>query len=129
MARWCLQNLAAFRGDGPVSVKPSILDPKHTENGYFMRLMDKAHFHYKPEESPPEELERSAQIVRDADCFLVISPEYNHTIPPGLTNIMSFFGASAYKAKPSGIITYSAGMWGGTRAGVALRPFLGELGG
>ena len=105
-----------------------MLDPKHTERGFFLTLMDKAHFHYKEDETPPSALERCAKVVKEADCFLIVAPEYNHTVPPGLTNIMSYFGASAYKAKPSGIITYSAGMWGGTRAGVALRPFLSELG-
>merc|ERR1712226_389043 len=41
---------------------------------------------------------------------------------------MSHFGASNYGFKPAAICTYSAGMWGGARAGVALRPFLSELG-
>jgi len=41
---------------------------------------------------------------------------------------MSYFGSSFYGFKPSGVATYSAGNWGGTRAGVALRPFLSELG-
>jgi hypothetical protein len=30
--------------------------------------------------------------------------------------------------KPSLIVTYSAGQWGGARAAVAMRPFLSELG-
>ena len=33
-----------------------------------------------------------------------------------------------YSFKPTGICTYSAGKWGGARAGVALRAYLGELG-
>ena len=33
-----------------------------------------------------------------------------------------------YSQKPSGIATYSAGAWGGARAGVALRAYLSELG-
>mmetsp|Transcript_8577 Transcript_8577/g.10109 ORF Transcript_8577/g.10109 Transcript_8577/m.10109 type:complete len:172 (+) Transcript_8577:133-648(+) len=106
------------------------LDPRDTENGFFTRLMDKAYFHYKISEgeSPPTELENTAKVLREADCFLIITPEYNHSIAPGLSNIMSYFGSSFYGFKPSGVATYSAGNWGGTRAGVALRPFLSELG-
>merc|ERR1712038_113207 len=33
-----------------------------------------------------------------------------------------------FSFKPSGIVSYSAGQWGGTRAAHSLRPFLSELG-
>ena len=52
----------------------------------------------------------------------------NHTISPALTNMMNYFGGSMYANKTSGIVTYSAGMWGGARCGVALRAYLSELG-
>ena len=38
------------------------------------------------------------------------------------------FAGSAFSYKPSAIVAYSAGRWGGTRAAVALRPVLSELG-
>ena len=41
---------------------------------------------------------------------------------------MNYFGASVYAQRPAGVATYSAGMWGGARCGVALRSFLSELG-
>jgi NAD(P)H-dependent FMN reductase len=56
------------------------------------------------------------------------SNRYNHTPPPALTNMMSYFGASAYSYKPSGIVSYSAGNWGGVRSTVGLRSYLSELG-
>jgi NAD(P)H-dependent FMN reductase len=43
-------------------------------------------------------------------------------------NLMNHFGSSTFGFKPSGIVSYSAGQWGGTRAAHALRPFLSELG-
>eukprot|EP00729_Bicosta_minor_P007151 gene7151-21511_t len=94
----------------------TLLDPRETENGFFMQLMDKAYFHYKPSDGdhPPQELERTAAVVKEADAYVVVSPEY--------------FGASAYKYKPSAMVSYSAGNWGGVRAAVGLRSFLGELG-
>mmetsp|Transcript_10413 Transcript_10413/g.11944 ORF Transcript_10413/g.11944 Transcript_10413/m.11944 type:complete len:207 (+) Transcript_10413:102-722(+) len=107
-----------------------VLDPRDSESGFFNKLMDKAYFHYKPGEGdhPPKELERVASQLRDADCFLVITPEYNHSVSPSLSNMMNYFGSSVYSYKASGVATYSAGNWGGTRSGVALRPFLSELG-
>ena len=38
------------------------------------------------------------------------------------------FGSSLFSFKPSCIVSYSAGQWGGTRAAHALRPILSELG-
>eukprot|EP00621_Florenciella_sp_RCC1693_P003307 CAMPEP_0182543184 /NCGR_PEP_ID=MMETSP1323-20130603/31260_1 /TAXON_ID=236787 /ORGANISM="Florenciella parvula, Strain RCC1693" /LENGTH=102 /DNA_ID=CAMNT_0024754101 /DNA_START=37 /DNA_END=345 /DNA_ORIENTATION=- len=41
---------------------------------------------------------------------------------------MNYFGSSTYAYKPSGLATYSAGLWGGTRCAVALRAYASELG-
>ena len=32
----------------------------------------------------PEKAKALQEIVRSADCYLIISPEYNHSIPPAL---------------------------------------------
>ena len=93
-----------------------------------MTLMEKAYFHYKEGEHIPPPLERVAEVMKAADCFVVITPEFNHTLPPGLTNMMNYFGGSVYACKPSGLCTYSAGMWGGARCAVAARTYLSELG-
>jgi chromate reductase len=69
-----------------------------------------------------------ASAIKAADCFVIVSPEYNHSIPSALSAMMSHFGGSNYAYKMSAIVTYSAGPWGGMRAAVALRPFLSELG-
>ena len=57
-----------------------------------------------------------------------MTPEYNHAPSPALLNIFNHFGSSTFGFKPSAIVTYSAGQWGGTRAAQALRPVLSELG-
>lgn len=90
-------------------------------------ILKKPHYYYKAGEAPAE-LERVAKLIDEADAIVVVSGEYNHTIPPALTNMMDHFGSSKYAYKPSGIITYSSGPWGGMRAAIALRPFLSELG-
>ena len=106
----------------------TVLDPRSAGDGFFMQLMEKAYFHYKPDEDVPPALAETAEILRAADAYIVVTPEMNHTISPGLTNMMNYFGSSIYAKKPSGIATYSAGMWGGARCGVALRAYLAELG-
>ena len=47
---------------------------------------------------------------------------------PALLNTLNHFGSSIFSFKPSLIVSYSAGQWGGTRAAHALRPTLSELG-
>ena len=106
----------------------TVLDPRTSSDGFFMTLMEKAFFHYKADEEIPRGLVETAAILRAADAYVVVTPEMNHTIAPGLTNMMNYFGASIYAKRPSGIATYSAGMWGGARCAVALRAYLSELG-
>jgi NAD(P)H-dependent FMN reductase len=73
-------------------------------------------------------METMKDAIKAADCFLVVTCEYNHTIPPALSSMLGHFGGSNYAFKPSGIVTYSPSPWGGTRAAMALRPMLSELG-
>mgnify|MGYP002836627846 FL=1 len=112
------------RGHSLTTLDPR--DPIHDD--FFMRLMEKTYFHYKEDEIIPAPLVAAAKLVQTADAIVVVSPEYNHTISPALTNTMNYFGGSMYDKKASGICTYSAGLWGGARCGVALRSYLSELG-
>jgi len=88
------------------------------------------YYHTRDNSELPADLQKLVGLVDTADCFLVISPEYNHTIPPVLSAMMNQVGCSKYANKVSGCITYSgfSSAGGGTRAAVALRPFLSELG-
>ena len=85
------------------------------------------HFFMKAGDAPPS-MDAMRDTIKAADCFLIVSPEYNHSIPPALSGMMGNFGGSNYAYKPSAIVTYSPSPWGGMRAAVALRPFLSELG-
>ncbi|EOD35847.1 hypothetical protein EMIHUDRAFT_362861 [Emiliania huxleyi CCMP1516] len=58
----------------------------------------------------------------------MVTPEYNHAPSPALVNILNHFGSSVFSFKPSAIVSYSQGQWGGCRAAVGLRPILSELG-
>lgn len=87
----------------------------------------KPHFAY-PARRAPEALDQLAGAIREADAYVMVSPEYNHSFSPALAHMLNHFGSSLFAYKPSLIATYSAGQWGGTRAAVGLRTFLSELG-
>ena len=68
-----------------------------------------------------------AELYARADGFCVVSGEYNHSIPPGLSNLIDHF-LEEYFFRPSAIVCYSAGAFGGVRAAMAFRMVLAELG-
>lgn len=76
----------------------------------------------------PEPLNTLAEKIAAADGYVMVSPEYNHSMSPALANLLNHFASSSFAYKPSAIVTYSAGQWGGMRAAVGMRTFLAELG-
>jgi NAD(P)H-dependent FMN reductase len=91
-----------------------------------LELLDKMYKEYPRGQAPPE-LERLAGIYRQADAFVIVSGEYNHSVPPALSNLLDHF-LEEYFFRPSAIVCYSAGAYGGVRAAVHLRAMLCELG-
>lgn len=89
-------------------------------------LLDRMYKEYDPTDAPPAMREVS-EILQAADGFVVLSAEYNHSVPAALKNLLDHF-QSEYLYKPSAIVTYSAGPFGGVRALVNLRGILAELG-
>lgn len=87
----------------------------------------KPHFAYAQGKAPAALDDLAGQIAA-ADGFVMVSPEYNHSMSPALAHLLNHFGSSLYAYKPSAIATYSAGQWGGARAAVNMRTFLSELG-
>jgi NAD(P)H-dependent FMN reductase len=100
----------------------TVVDPLDVQ----LPLLDRMFKEYPPGEAP-ETLERLAALYRRADAFVIITGEYNHSIPPALTNLLDHF-LEEYFFRPSGIVCYSAGSFGGVRAAVQLRAMLCELG-
>jgi len=47
--------------------------------------------------------------LKEADAVVVVSAEYNHSIPPALSNMLDHFPPASYAFKPSGIVCYSTG--------------------
>lgn len=93
---------------------------------YKLPLLDKIYKEYE-EGKAPETLEKLAKLFKAADGFVVITAEYNHSVPPALTNLLDHF-LKEYFWRPSAIVSYSMGGFGGVRAASHLRDMLGELG-
>jgi NAD(P)H-dependent FMN reductase len=55
------------------------------------------------------------EVVTWADCFVIVTPEYNHGIPGSLKRMLDS-EYDAYKRKPVGLMGVSNGDWGGVRA-------------
>ncbi len=87
----------------------------------------KPHFSYARGKAPSQ-LASLAEAIQHADGYIMVSPEYNHNMSPALAHLLNHFGSSLFSYKPSAIVTYSAGQWGGVRAAVGMRSFLSELG-
>ena len=100
-----------------------VVDPIETD----LPLLRKPHFAYARGRAPPV-LEELAEHISDSDAFVMITPEYNHAPSPALLNTLNHFGSSLFAFKPSAIVSYSQGQWGGVRAAHGLRAPLSELG-
>lgn len=115
-AKMVLQALGT-RGHEAILVDPLALQ---------LPLLDRMYKEYAAG-SAPDALEQLATLYRRVDGFLIVSGEYNHGIPPAMKNLLDHF-LEEYFWRPSGIVCYSAGQFGGVRAAVALRATLAELG-
>ncbi len=103
-------------------IKVHFIDPLE----YKLPLLDKMYKEFAPG-TAPEAMQIISNYLKDSDGFLVVTGEYNHSIPPALTNLLDHF-QKEYYFKPSAIASYSVGSFGGVRAAVHLRVILGELG-
>ena len=100
----------------------TLVDPLQEQ----LPLLERRFKDYQPGTAPAT-LERLAELYRQADAFVIVSGEYNHSVPPALTNLLDYF-LEEYFFRPSGIVSYSSGAYAGVRATVQLREMLCALG-
>jgi NAD(P)H-dependent FMN reductase len=117
VARACLSQINSR------TVAATLVDPLDYDFGKTF----KPHFAFRGGKSPAP-MEELAASIEAADGYVMVSPEYNHSMSPALAHLLNHFGSSLFSYKPSAIVTYSAGQWGGARAAVGMRAFLSELG-
>jgi len=68
-----------------------------------------------------------AELYARADGYCVVAGEYNHSVQPGLANLIDYF-LEEYFWRPSAIVCYSQTAFGGVRGAMQLRALLAEVG-
>lgn len=83
---------------------------------------------YADEGPVPEDVEELSRRVEETDCIVIVSPEYNHSIPGVLKNALDHLYPE-YEDNPFTYVTTSAGGFGGVRSLSHLQDITLALGG
>jgi len=61
---------------------------------------------YKEMENPSEKIQKLRAMIKDADGYVAVTPEYNHGTSSAMKNTLDYF-LEEYFFKPSAIVSYS----------------------
>ena len=85
-------------------------------------------FNQDEEQNPPAKVTELKKRIREADAILIVTPEYNYSIPGVLKNAIDWasrpYGDSAWNGKPAAIMGASVGVIGTARAQYHLRQMM-----
>jgi chromate reductase, NAD(P)H dehydrogenase (quinone) len=85
-------------------------------------------FNEDEEQNPPAKVVELKQRIREADAILIVTPEYNYSVPGVLKNAIDWasrpYGDSAWNGKPAAIMGASVGAIGTARAQYHLRQMM-----
>ena len=88
-------------------------------------------YSYDYDDDYPEEGKRFKKAIEDSDAVLIVTPEYNRSIPGGLKNAIDWasrpWGTNSFANIPSGVIGTSPGAIGTAVGQQHLRSILGFL--
>jgi chromate reductase len=88
-------------------------------------------FNQDQEEQPPKRVKEFKEKIRAADALLIVTPEYNYSVPGVLKNAIDWasrpYGDNVFDEKPVAVMSASEGMLGGARAQYHLRQTLISL--
>jgi chromate reductase, NAD(P)H dehydrogenase (quinone) len=91
-------------------------------------LPDLPGFNQDQEKTPPAAVTEMKAKIRAADAILLVTPEYNYSVPGVLKNAIDWcarpYGDSAWKGKPVAVMGASTGVLGTARAQYHLRQTL-----
>jgi len=82
---------------------------------------------YKEMMDPSEKMKTLRNKINDAEGYLAVTPEYNKGPSGAMKNTLDYF-LEEYYFKPSAIVSYSPGIFGGVNAAQQLRLVFAELG-
>jgi len=110
-------------------IEKNLLNRNHTvffidPLGLELPLLDRM---YKEMSHPSEVLQTLRNQIKEADGYLPITPEYNRSTSSAMKNTLDYF-LEEYYFKPSAIVSYSQGSFGGINATQQLRLVFAELG-
>ncbi|GAA3395879.1 NAD(P)H-dependent oxidoreductase [Streptomyces roseoviridis] len=80
---------------------------------------------HRPDPAVRAELDKVTPVLADADAFVVLTPEYNHSFPAALKSLIDWH-FTEWQAKPVGFVSYG-GISGGLRAVEHLRQVYAEM--
>ncbi|WP_424887392.1 NADPH-dependent FMN reductase [Streptomyces sp. XH2] len=80
---------------------------------------------HQPSAEVTETLSKITPRLEQADAFVVVTPEYNHSFPASLKSLIDWH-YTQWQAKPVGLVSYG-GLSGGLRSAEQLRPIFAEL--
>lgn len=109
--------------EGRKSIRPArYVTQKLKDRGHDAELFDLAdrdipmleHTRYSDNDKHPADIEEFGQKVESADGLVVVSPEYNHSMPGSLKNLLDHLYPE-YNGKPVSFVTVSGGAFGGVR--------------
>ncbi len=69
---------------------------------------------YTGPDEPPKDIEKFGELVELTDCLVIVCPEYNHSYPGALKNLLDYLYPE-YNDLLFSYITVSAGGFGGIR--------------
>ena len=75
---------------------------------------------------PDKQVTAWSEAIATSDAFLILTPEYNHSIPAALKNALDWLYPE-WADKPAGLIGYSSSPIGGARAIEHLRTIMSTL--
>ena len=85
-------------------------------------------FNQDEEQNPPAKVVELKQRIRGADAILIVTPEYNYSVPGVLKNAIDWasrpYGDSAWSGKPAAIMGASVGTIATARAQYHLRQMM-----
>ena len=85
-------------------------------------------FNQDEEQNPPAKVVELKRQIREADAILIVTPEYNYSVPGVLKNAIDWasrpYGDSAWTGKPAAIMGASVGTIGTARAQYHLRQMM-----
>ena len=112
-----------------------VLEHARHRSGFEVRVADLRELDLPPMAEPHhprlreytfEHTKRWSEIVDAADGFLIVMPEYNHSVSGALKNAIDYL-LHEWVGKPVGLVSYD-GASAGTRAAVALQAIMMGLG-